>query len=122
MASPDSPPAIVLVTMDIEAATVIFTRSDGKEARFPLTLGGDIRQDALARPHFCPGWDGVLATTRAGEDVFLELPRHDGADQLSGRLVVYLDQNQWNTLAKAVAGASSVPDPDRDAAVTRRAS
>jgi hypothetical protein len=59
----------------------------------------------------------VLATTRAGEDVFLELPRHDGADQLSGRLVVYLDQNQWSTLAKAVAGESSVPDPDRDAAL-----
>jgi hypothetical protein len=103
--------------MDIEAATVIFSRSDGKEARFPLSLGGEIRQDAVARLHFCPGWDGVLATTRAGEDVFLELPRHDGANQLSGRLVVYLDQNQWSTLAKAVASASSVPDPDRDAAL-----
>jgi hypothetical protein len=47
--------------------------------------------------------------------------RHDGADQLSGRLVVYLDQNQWSTHAKAVAGASSMPDPDHDAAITRRA-
>lgn len=32
-----------------------------------------------------------------------------------------VDPNQWSTHAKAVAGASSMPDPDHDAAITRRA-
>lgn len=115
--APHERPRIVLVTLDYERGTVTLVRSDRKEARFPVDLAGG-RGAALACVQYVPGADVLLAQTRQGEDLFLELPRPGAEDQLAGRPVVYLDQNKWSEIANARHDPSRVRDPqDREAAL-----
>src|SRR3954463_11912109 len=93
--SDETQPTITLITMDRETSSIVFTRSDGKEARFPLEDSPFAATSALSRLHYTPSFDALLATTRAGDDVVFELPTPNSGEQLDGRLVVYLDQNQW---------------------------
>lgn len=117
MSTAQEQPRIVLVTLDHENGAVTITRSDKKEDRFPLDLTAG-RPGALARVYYVPGRDGLLARTRAGEDLFLELPRRAAEDELAGRPVVYLDQNKWSEVANAREDPSRVRHPDdRDAAL-----
>jgi hypothetical protein len=113
---------IVLVTMSRDDASVVFLRADGKEARFPLGTSPFSKTSALARLHLAPTDDrfagpALLAVTVAGDAVVFELPSGDDQEQLAGRLVVYLDQNQWSLLSKASDTSSRIPDEDREAAL-----
>lgn len=116
MVSEEPPPTITLITMDRETSSIVFTRSDGKEARFPLGDSAFAETSALSRLQYTPSFDGLLATTRAGDDVVFELPKPSSGEQLAGRVVVYLDQNQWSAVASARHDPAKVPDEDRDAA------
>ncbi|WP_211355176.1 hypothetical protein [Blastococcus colisei] len=102
--------------MDRETSSVVFTRSDGKEARFPLGDSPFAETSALSRLHVTPSFDGLLATTRSGDDIVFELPKSSSGEQLAGRLVVYLDQNQWSAVASARHDPAKVADEERDAA------
>lgn len=114
--SDEAQPAITMITMDRETSSVVFTRSDGKEARFPLGDSPFAETSALSRLRFTPSFDGLLATTRAGDDIVFELPKPSSGEQLAGRVVVYLDQNQWSAVDNARHDPAKVADEDRDAA------
>ena len=55
--------------------------------------------------------------TLNGDSMMFELPRLDRADQLAGRLVVYLDQNKWRLVSDAMRGQRSGTADDRVAAL-----
>ncbi|WP_431987819.1 hypothetical protein [Streptomyces parvulus] len=116
----ESTPSIKLVTMDRAASCTIFTRSDGKEARFPLDPSPFEDTSVIARLDFSPALAALLATTLSGDQVLFELPLAGAADQLAGRVVVYLDQNQWSLLSNASHGAPTSSEADRAAALRLR--
>ncbi|WP_405979599.1 hypothetical protein [Streptomyces sp. NBC_00158] len=108
--------SIKLITMDRAAACTVFTRSDGKEARFPLDTSMFEDTSVVARLDFTPAYGALLATTLTGDQVLFELPLEGAGDQLGGRLVVYLDQNQWSLLSNADRGSAKSSEADRAAA------
>ncbi|MFC7219619.1 hypothetical protein ACFQLX_15810 [Streptomyces polyrhachis] len=97
--------SITMITMDRATSCIVFTRSDGKEARFPLDPSPFEQTSVVARLDFTPAFSTLLATTLSGDQVLFELPLEGVADQLAGRLVMYLDQNQWSLLSNADHGA-----------------
>ncbi|MEU0129853.1 hypothetical protein [Streptomyces sp. NPDC006289] len=107
---------ITLITMDRAASCTIFTRSDGKEARFPLDPSPFEDTSVIARLDFSPAFEALLATTLSGDQILFEMPLEGVADQLAGRLVVYLDQNQWSLLSNAASEAPKSSEADRAAA------
>lgn len=114
--SEQAKPVIMLITLDRETSSVVFLRSDGKEDRFPLKSSPFTDTSALCRLHYTPAFDGLVAVTRADDNIFFELPKQGSARQLEGRLVVYLDQNQWSAVAKARYNPTQVGDNDCEAA------
>ncbi|MFD8712822.1 hypothetical protein ACFV07_20470 [Streptomyces anulatus] len=116
----ESTPTIKLVTMDRAAACTIFTRSDGKEARFPLVPSPFEDTSVIARLDFSPALAALLATTLSGDQVLFEIPLAGAVDQLAGRLVVYLDQNQWSLLSNASHGAPTSSEAERSSALRLR--
>lgn len=63
------------------------------------------------------GRSGSVTVTVAGDAIAFELPSGEDQEQVAGRLVVYLDQNQWSVLSKASDMTSRIPDEDREAAM-----
>lgn len=112
----DARPVITLITLDRESSSFAITRSDGKEARFPLDSPTFADTSALSRLHFTPGFDGLLAVTRSGDEIIFEVAKHEVHDQIASRLVVYLDQNQWSAIARARHDPEGVSDQDHQAA------
>lgn len=112
----DGEQVITMVTMDRETSSTVFVLPDGKEVRLPLNPSPFSDTSALSRLLFTSAFDALIAVTRAGDDIFFELPKQDNADQLAGRLAVYLDQNQWSVIAKARHDPARVSDGDREAA------
>ncbi|MEU0450994.1 hypothetical protein [Streptomyces tendae] len=108
--------SIVLITMDRAAACTVLTRSDGKEARLPLEPSPFEDTSVLDRLDFSPAYGALLATTQSGDQVLFEVPLEEAGYQLAGRLVVYLDQNQWSLLSNAGRGTETSNDADRVAA------
>ncbi|MFD5873862.1 hypothetical protein [Streptomyces sp. NPDC060322] len=108
--------SITLITLDRAAACTVFTRSDGKEARFPLDTSMFEDTSVVARLDFTPAYGALLATTLTGDQVLFELPLEEPGDPLRGRLVVYLDQNQWSLLSNASRGTERSSEADRAAA------
>lgn len=114
--------SIVLVTVSGDDASVAFLRADGKEARFPLGTSPFSETSSLATLHLAPT-DGsfagpmLLAVTVSGDAVAFELPTGEDDRQLAGRLVVYLDQNQWSVLSRASDPSAGMPEDDREAAL-----
>ncbi|MDQ3825090.1 MAG: hypothetical protein M3325_04840, partial [Actinomycetota bacterium] len=109
-------PTILLVMVDRETSSVVFARSDGKEVRFPLKSFRFADTSVLSRLYYSPAAGSLLSVTRADDDIFFEMPKQGGITQLAGRLVVYLDQNQWSVVAKARHDPARVGDKDREAA------
>lgn len=99
--STEADPVVVLITMDRETESLVFTRSDSKEARFPLKSSPFETSSVLSKVHLTPSKGALLVVTQHGDEILFELPIHDGPDQLGGRLVMYLDQNQWSVLSNA---------------------
>ena len=114
--SPEPEPSILLVTMDRASESVVFSRSDGKEAHFPLTYSPFEDTSTVVRFAYTWAFDGLLATTTASDDVFFELPAPDGADRRDGRLAVYLDQNKWRDVTNALTGIGRTIPAERAAA------
>ena len=111
-----SDPFVVMMTIDRETASVALTRSDGKEARQPLENSPFASTSLLAKLHYSPLLEGLLAVTCAGDEIVFELPIRGRSDQRDSRLVVYLDQNMWRPVSEALNGEGAVSERDRDAA------
>ncbi len=102
-------PAIVLITIDRTTSSVVFTRSDMQEARFPLNSPMFDNTSNLARIDVPSSFDALLVTTLAGDQILFEMPT-DEVDRLAQRLVIYLDQNQWSALSNAIHGRQTSPE------------
>ncbi|MEU6347520.1 hypothetical protein ABZ883_42130 [Streptomyces sp. NPDC046977] len=114
--NPQPEPSIVLVTIDRASTSVVLSRSDGKEARFPLTPSPFEDTSVVSRFAYPLAGDALLATTTTGDDVLFELPTRAGADQRAGRLAVYLDQNKWRDVANALTGIGHTTPVEQAAA------
>ncbi|MET7779743.1 hypothetical protein ABZU94_18245 [Streptomyces mirabilis] len=110
-----SDPHIVMMTLDRETSSVVLTRSDGKEARAPLTDPPFAPTSLLVRLHYSP-LGGLLAVTRDGDEVAFEVPARGRTEPLDNRLVVYLDQNMWRPVSEALQGGDTVSGEDRASA------
>lgn len=107
---------IVLVTIDRETSVVTFHRSDGKEAHFPFEFPFD-RTSSISRLQWAPHVYGLLLTTTRGDQFAAELPTRRDETPLRGRPIVYLDQRDWSTLAKAENPDASMSESAREAAL-----
>lgn len=97
----DGSPVILLMSWDLQAGTLTAFRSDGRTATFrgiDPTAGAETRIDKI---DWSEALGGVIVYVQTGDEIALELPRFPREDQLTGRRVLYLDQNHWSTLAKA---------------------
>jgi hypothetical protein len=112
----DAKPVITLITLDRKSSSFAFTRSDGKEARFPLDPSFFAETSALSRVHYTAAFDGLLAVTRSGDEIIFEVAKRENGDQIASRLVVYLDQNQWSAVARAIHDPDQSPSADQHAA------
>lgn len=54
--------------------------------------------------------------TRQGDRIEVDLPNAGDLEPVAGRPIIYLDQNHWSTLFKAVHAPESVPKAERRAA------
>lgn len=107
---------IILLTMGRETGTIVLTRSDGKEARFPLQRSPFEDRSALTRLHVSGAFDAVLAETVHGDSVAFELPTEEATESLGGRLVVYLDQNKWSEVSNSLYAPDKVSQENHRAA------
>lgn len=105
-----------MITMDRDTSSIVLSRSDGKEARFPLQASPFADTSALSSLHYPPSLDGLVAVTRARDDITFELPSPDHGDQLAGRLIIYLDQNQWSAIDNNLHDEARGNAKNRDAA------
>ena len=96
---PGSGPFIICVTLD-RLGRASFYRSDGKEASFQAS-GAAEPSSRVQSVSWLPAMDSLVARTVVGDDIAFELASFGDGDQLDGRLIVYLDQNQWSLLARA---------------------
>src|SRR4051812_42256998 len=84
--NPQPEPSIVLVTVGRASASVVLSRSDGKEARFPLTPNPFEDTSMVSRFAYALAGDALLATTTTGDHMLFELPTCAGTDRRAGRL------------------------------------
>jgi len=104
MTSPSSDeqqPWILSVRLDRLAGTATFVRSDRKQAVFEVGSSVDPTSSIVATT-WVPKANAMAFETDRGDSVVAELPTVDDLAPLNGRPVVYLDQNQWSTLANVV--------------------
>lgn len=106
--------SVVLVDMDHISGKSTLYRSDGKVAELPAE---SLSSGPIARSRWIPGASGLLLTTTSGDDILIELPTINDPAPLSGRLVVYLDQNAWSKVALALYDADRLPNEEADAAL-----
>lgn len=102
---------ITLTILDHRASTVTLFRSDGKVASVPLRDVGAANGTAIARSIWAPGTPALMFETDLGDQIVAELPRFSEFAPLDGRSVVYLDQNHWSTLARALHAPHRVRRP-----------
>ena len=106
---------IVAITMDRASESVVITRSDHMETRFELAPSPFEATSVMASYRYSPIDGTLLATTQAGDEVLFEMPTLDSLAPLGRRLCVYLDQNQWRTIANVRYGIGPASAEDRRA-------
>lgn len=108
--------SVVMVMVDRDSETFVLARSDGKEARFPLKAPMFEPSSLLSRIAYPPTFEGLVAETCKGDSIVFELPGFGQAEQLDGRLAVYLDQNKWRLVSDVLQGQGGGGAADRAAA------
>lgn len=113
--SDEQQPWILSVRLDRIAGTATFVRSDRKQAVFEVGSSVDPTSSIVATT-WVPRANAMVFETDRGDSVTAELPTVDDLAPLNGRPVVYLDQNQWSTLANFVHAPERVPVAEAEAA------
>ncbi|MFN3255402.1 MAG: hypothetical protein ACE37B_06880 [Ilumatobacter sp.] len=98
--------------IDYVRRTATFERVDGKQATFPLDSDG-AGTGSIREAWFGTSSTDILIRTTAGDDVVLR-----GEDRRPDvvKPVVYLDQNHWSTISKAIHAPERVKAPGECAA------
>jgi hypothetical protein len=109
-------PFVVLISWDLITRTLTFLRSDGRSATLAAPDFDRPESYRIVKLDWSAKLGAVVVYVDSGDQIALELPRFDSAQRLDGRLVVYLDQNHWSTIAKARDDRQRVPAAERAAA------
>lgn len=112
--------SIVMVTMDWQAGTATFYRSDNKTATVDLDTTERAPSSRIKQTHWVMQTNRMFVETTLGDAIEFEMPAEIG-DQLDGRLVVYLDQNIWSLVALALQDPQRVVRPADRAGALRLA-
>lgn len=109
--------SLIRVTIDWTTLVVTLLRDDGAVGTAQLLREDSGWVSRVRSTTWSPPLDAVAFETTDGDHVAFELPRFDGADQLEGRLIVYLDQNIWSRVARAINNPALAPaEPEAQAA------
>lgn len=108
---------IILIMIDYADQTFKLTRLDGKEAIFPMEVSQHETTSPLSCMTFSPQLNALLLKTKLEDEIVLEVPSYDRTtDELSNRLIVYLDQNQWSMLDAGLRHLDQIKEDTREAA------
>lgn len=94
--------------MDRVNSTATFLRSDGKEATLPLPSATREPTSAIARMTWALGPALLQFETTGGDQIVAELPQTTDLAPRRNRLVIYLDQNHWSTVANTIHAPEKV--------------
>src|SRR6266536_654177 len=107
----------VLIIMDRQTSTVTFMRWDRRQISFPLTSSLFTPDSPFRRIRYVPLHNILLLETIHGESIAAELPTEEDPAPVRGRPIIYLDQKDWSSLAKALYEPKRVqPTAEREAA------
>ena len=104
----------MLMSWDLREGTLTAHRSDGREATFRGVRPSI--ETRIRKIDWSEALGGVIVYVDSGDEILLEMPSFTQANQLDGRLVVYLDQNHWSTLFKSTYDRGRVPEDEARAA------
>jgi hypothetical protein len=93
-------PDLVMVELLHEEGVQNFYRSDRKVATFPLDSEAGL--ESFRRSLWLLDPPSLFFETRRGDFIEAEIPQPWSMADRGGRPVIYLDQNGWSTLAKAI--------------------
>lgn len=96
---------LLMMRMDWTNATATFVRSDGREATLPLPTN-EYLTTGISCVSWFPGLPVAHVLTTKGDKITVELPQRSELSPRRNRPVIYLDQNHWSNVAKAI----HVPD------------
>jgi hypothetical protein len=100
--------SLILMSVDWSTHVVTLYGSDGAVGTAQLPVSPDFQPTRVRKTTWSMPLLGVIVETMDGDEVAFEMPRFDGADQMDGRLVVYLDQCIWRRMADAQDDPSSL--------------
>lgn len=95
---------------------IVLTRSDGKEAEFPLDNSPFEPSSLIQACSYDVEHRRVQFVTTRGDSVMLEMPDESGRSIRGDRAVVYLDQNQWSIVAASLYRPDDLRQSERAAA------
>jgi hypothetical protein len=94
-------PIVVLMSWNLVARTLTFVRSDGKQATVDTPAFEPAEALRIVRVDWSIPLNAAIVYVDRGDEIVLEMQHHIRTDQLGNRLVVYLDQCHWSTIANA---------------------
>lgn len=107
---------VVSATMDRGSKSAMLHFADGSSVTMPLDSPPFAESSRLSRATYSPATNEASATTISGDEVSFELPTIADMAPTAGRVVVYLDQKDWSTLANSVAAPARVSKAEQEAA------
>src|ERR671919_3010392 len=92
----------VEIEIDLDAVVVTISRDGHKVASMPWPVDRGEIGSAVARMNYEFLGRTIVFTTRHGDQIEAELPDEGDLAPIGNRPVIYLDQNHWSAIAKAL--------------------
>lgn len=107
------------IEIDLDAAVVRISRDGDPVVAMPWPLDRAEAGSAVVRVNYDLRGRTILFTTRQGDRIEAELPDQNDLAPIGTRPVVYLDQNHWSVIAKALHEPESIRDERERLAAAR---
>lgn len=107
------------IEIDLDAAIVRVSRDGHQVASMPWPLDRGEAGSAVVRMNYEFLGRAIVFTTRQGDRIEAELPDQNDLAPIRARPVVYLDQNHWSAIAKALHEPERVRDERERLAAAR---
>lgn len=99
----------IVAFVDREAALVTLTRPDRSQVIAEWPHDRFDESSSITTMTYEVGGDRLYFETRHGDSLSAELPTLTDPSPINGRLVIYVDQNHWSTLANTLHDPARVP-------------
>ena len=109
----EPPQGRTTISIDLESGTTSIFRSGRLAASYRASIARRSPESALTRLSFAPALGLLQLETTRGEMIETELPTRKDILARDGRPIIYLDQKDWNSLAKVSYAPGRVPDKER---------